>query len=345
MSWTPATFLEISDGVTPSFLHNNLSADGDGRFAFGHGDRVQCTKRHGKQQSSNDFTLATKTGGADVMQVFWWRDVAKYSRPLLAVAMDTPATGEGTACLQIWDTRSGKGNRLFNVSLDSEDSTIVQFGRGLGSMVIADGSTILFVGLSTGEVCGFQVNRKGALERTCRLRCSSSAITAIAGDKMISSFIAASDEGGNLIVWMHTEHAWTVVYQHHVPDDDYCCSLALRGQILIAGYYSGKVAFHDLEERQVLAEIVSNSKGITSIDVHPSRDIFLVTGEDCRASILALPTSDGEALKVIFSVCLNAIISGGQFTCVRPDMPDITLLLWERSHLVQYEFIGSQNSP
>jgi hypothetical protein len=99
MSWTPAKFLEISDGVTPSFLHDNLIADGDGRFAFGHGGRVQCTKRHGKQQSSNDFTLAAKTGGADVMQVFWWRDVAKYSRPLLAVVKDTPAVGEGTACL------------------------------------------------------------------------------------------------------------------------------------------------------------------------------------------------------------------------------------------------------
>jgi hypothetical protein len=345
MSWNPAKVLEISEGITASFQQNNLAGDGEGRFAFAHGGRIQCTKRHGTAQSCNDFTLAMKAADVEVMQVFWWRDVPKYSRPLLVFVTDAPVSGEGKACLQIWDTRSGKGTRMFNINLDSEDSTTVQFGRGIGSITLADSSTFLFVGLSTGEVGGFCMNKKGLLERTCTLKGCTSAVTAVGGDKMLSSLIAASDESGNLIVWAYRGQSWEVVYRYRDKDEDYCCSLGIRGRLAIAGHSSGKVTFHDVEESQKLAETVTNSKGITSIDVHPTRDIFLVTGEDCRASILALPTMDGDALQIILSICLNGVITGGCFTNSKPNVPDITLLLWERSHLIQYEFAESQLTP
>jgi hypothetical protein len=339
MPWGPAKFPEIDERVSPSFLPNNLAGDGEGRFAFAHGGRVQCTRRHCKKQGRNDFTLAMRTEGVEVMQVFWWQNVPKQPRPLLVLVTDAPAAGGGHASLQVWDTRSGRGTRLFNLQFDDKDHGEVHFGRGLSSALGAGNNPVLFVGLSSGDVCGFHVNRRGQLERACRLTGLSSAVSCVAGDKLASPYVAATDESGNLMVWLHRAGAWQTIYRHKDGEDDYCCSLGLRGRILVAGHSSGRVSFHDLDECQKLAETITNSKGITCVDVHPTQGIFLVTGEDCRATVLALPTEGGDTLKVVLSVCLNGVILGGGFTCAKPDMPDITLLMWERSHLVQYDFL------
>lgn len=338
MPWAPAKFAETDERVSPSFMPNNLAGDGSGRFAFAHGGRVQCTRRHSKKQGRNDFTLAMRTEGVEVMDVFWWQNVPRYPRPLLVVVTDAPCTKGGQACLQVWDTRSGRGNRVFNLKFDEREHGDITFGRGVGSALGEKNAQILFVGLSSGDLVGYQVNKGGQLEANCKLRGLSSAVTCVAGDKLLSRYIAAADENGNIRVWLHSGNSWQAAYRYNDTSDDYCCSLGLRGQILVAGHASGKVTFHDLDDSLMLAETVTNSKGITSIDMHPTQGIFLVTGEDCRASVLALPTEEGENLRVVLSVCLNGVIIGGSFTCARPDMPDITLLMWERTHLVQYDF-------
>lgn len=63
MPWSTAQYLEMTSRIWPSFLSNNLSGDGRGRFAFAHGQRVQCTRKHFKKHGGNDFTLAMKYEG------------------------------------------------------------------------------------------------------------------------------------------------------------------------------------------------------------------------------------------------------------------------------------------
>lgn len=63
-----------------------------------------------------------------------------------------------------------------------------------------------------------------------------------------------------------------------------------------------------------------------------------MAGEDCRASILVLPSAGEVQLKLIFSVCVNGAITGAVFTCSRSNRPDISLAIFERSYLVQYNF-------
>jgi len=60
MPWLAPKFVEFGDFALPSFFPNNLAGDGEGRFAFAHGGRVQCTRRHRKRQGSNGFTLAMR---------------------------------------------------------------------------------------------------------------------------------------------------------------------------------------------------------------------------------------------------------------------------------------------
>lgn len=337
MPWDSAKFLETDERVIPSFFPNNLAGDGEGRFAFAHGGRVQCTRRHCKRQGRNDFTLAMKTDGIEVMEVFWWQNVPRYPRPLLVLVTDAPPGPDGKPSLQIWDTRSGRGNRVFSIKIDDQHNTDIRFARGIGSARVGDDDPFLFVGLSTGDVLGYQIKR-GHLLKVCTLKGLTSATSSLAADKVPSPYVCAADESGNIVVWMYRNATWRHIYRYHDGQDDYVCSLGLRGRIMVAGHSSGKVSFHDLDGDQKLAETVTNARGITCIDMHPTQGLLLVAGEDCRATILALPTEDGESLKVVLSVCLNGSISGGGFTCTRPDMPDITLLMWERTHLVQYEF-------
>eukprot|EP00173_Palmaria_palmata_P004649 Plantae.Rhodophyta-Palmaria_palmata.ctg6753.p1 GENE.Plantae.Rhodophyta-Palmaria_palmata.ctg6753~~Plantae.Rhodophyta-Palmaria_palmata.ctg6753.p1 ORF type:complete len:341 (+),score=26.87 Plantae.Rhodophyta-Palmaria_palmata.ctg6753:318-1340(+) len=337
MPWTPAKFTEFDDRVVPSFLPNNLVGDGEGRFAFAHGGRVQCTRRR-KNKGRNDYTLAMKTEGVEVIELYWWAQAPRYPRPLLVLVTDAPNVPGNMASLQVWDTRSGRGTRVFNLKFNEKEHGEVLFGRGLSSALGEDNSTVLFVGLSSGDICGYSFNKTGLMEESCRLKGLPTAVSCVAGDKVLSPYIAASDENGQIMVWQYKGGSWKTIYRYNGDIDDFSCCMAIRGRILVAGHASGTVTFHDLDERQKFSETITNSKGITTIDMHPTQGIILVTGEDCRATVLTLPTED-EVLKVVLSVCLNAVILGGVFTCAKPEAPDITLQMWERSHLVHYEFV------
>lgn len=242
----------------------------------------------------------------------------------------------GNAYLQVWDTRNGRGTRVYSIKLGN-DSGDVAFVRGLGNALKKDRTPVLFAGMSTGEVHGYELTKKSTLEMTCKLEGLCSAITAVAGDRCGSSYVAAADERGIVAVWMHSGGGWCRVYEF-ADESDHVTALGLKGRVLVVGHASGAVSFHDVYRCAKKVETVTNAKSVTCLDLHPTQDIVLVAGEDCRATILALPTEGRPNVQVLLSVCLEAIIVGGRFTCARPGRPDITLLLWDRPYLVKYEF-------
>lgn len=268
-------------------------------------------------------------------ETFFWHNLAKVSRPLLVIGTDS-SSETGNAYLQVWDTRNGRGTRAHSIKLGNESGEVA-FVRGLGNAVKKDRTAVLFVGMSTGDVHGYELSKKSTLERTCKLEGLCSAITAVAGDCAGSSYVSVADESGIVAVWMHSGGGWCQVYRY-VDESDYVAALGLKGRVLVAGHASGAVSFHDVYGCAKMVETVTNAKSVTCVDVHPTQDIVLVGGEDCRATILALPTEGRRNMQVLLSVCLEAVIVGGRFTCARPDRPDITLLLWDRPYLIKYDF-------
>lgn len=58
MPWVVLPTFEASNSIAPSFMANNLAADGDGRLAFVQGHRVRFIRRMAVSSKRNDFSLA-----------------------------------------------------------------------------------------------------------------------------------------------------------------------------------------------------------------------------------------------------------------------------------------------
>lgn len=269
--------------------------------------------------------------------MFWWQNVSKYSRPLLVVGTSI-SNQAGKSSVQIWDTRNGRGTKVFSVNLGTGENE-VSFARGLGSCAKENKTNVLFVGLSTGEVYGYEVNRKSLLEKTCALKGLTGPVSCVAGNKSGSPYISAADERGNVAVWKHSDDKWVCVFRCG-EQSEYCCSIAMKAEMLVMGSSSGVVSFYDVSEGRKLAETVTNAKAITCLDVHETQEALVVGGEDCRAAVLTLPNGVKKPA-VMLSVSLSGLIVGARFACIRPDRPDIVLLLWERNYLIRYDFVDS----
>eukprot|EP00177_Eucheuma_denticulatum_P004659 GFKZ01008473.1.p1 GENE.GFKZ01008473.1~~GFKZ01008473.1.p1 ORF type:complete len:100 (-),score=13.78 GFKZ01008473.1:63-362(-) len=88
----------------------------------------------------------------------------------------------------------------------------------------------------------------------------------------------------------------------------------------------------------MILQLVTNAKAVTCLDVHPSLDVVMVGGEDCRVTVVKIPDVCKSNAHILLSVCQNAAVLGGVFTCSRQGRPDIALLLLERPYLVKYDY-------
>lgn len=236
MPWTASRIIELDPCATQSLLPNNLACDGDGRFAFIHGSKVQCTRRVAGTSGRSDFTLAYSEK-VDVTSVYWWRGVGKYGRPLLVI---TTESAEGhPPTVQIWNAWRGTGSRIFRSVLpasrcdimartntmrrhgpnndgsacgrESEASSMYmsghssppRFARGISQASSSRSGQVLFCGASNGAVYGilYREGRRSGFELACTIHMLSRPISSLGSDKEESDLLAAADEGGNLLVW------------------------------------------------------------------------------------------------------------------------------------------------
>lgn len=87
-----------------------------------------------------------------------------------------------------------------------------------------------------------------------------------------------------------------------------------------------------------ILQLVTNAKAVTCLDVHPSLDLVLVGGEDCRVTVVKIPHGCKSNAHILLSVCQNALVVGGVFNCSRQGRPDIALLLLDTPYLVKYDY-------
>lgn len=368
MPWNSARVVELDPSVAQSFLPNNLACDGDGRFAFVHGDRVQCTRRVFATSGRPDFTLAY-SDDMDVTGVYWWRGVSKYGRPLLVLTTDS--SEKSPATVQIWNAWRGTGSRIFRTHFslateeESSSSDICsplpspQFVRGLCQASSSPNGQLLFCGSSTGEIHGIRHRdeRGGGFEHIFTLRDLTAPVTALGSDKEGTDLLAGTDEAGNLVVWRIEEdleydpknykgnedcpdirgYSVDVVYRHSAGVDFACC-IGIRDHIVVSGHQSGSVTFHDIDVGSVVARAVTNTSSITCLDIYPSRDLVLVCGEDCRATVLGFPAERSSKPVVHFSLALPSMIVGCALTTSREGFPGLAMLLWDEAKIVRFEY-------
>lgn len=381
MPWTAARVVDLDPSVTQSLLPNNLACDGDGRFAFVHGSRVQCTRRVFSSAGRCDFTLAYSED-LDVTGVYWWKGVTKYGKPLLVLTTDSSDKSPPT--VQVWNAWRGTGSRVFKSnfknsdtcargSLEPSDEKPLRFVRGVSQASSSPSGQLLFCGANTGSVFGIvcREGRGGGFEHICTLNDLCEPIAVLGADKAGGDLLAAADEGGNLIVWRIEEdldyegddeecvsdknrsaqngsgfaggYTWDVVYRHKM-EADFICSIGVRQNVIVAGHASGTVTFHDTDSGMITASAVTNTTMITGIDVYPGRDLVLVCGEDCRTTVLGFARTRGHKPVVHFSLALNAMVTGCSFTTTKDGFPGVALLLWDKSEIARFEYHRSSGS-
>jgi hypothetical protein len=374
MPWNAVRTVELDPTISQSFLPNNLACDGNGRFAFIHGTRVQCTRQIHTSSGRADFTLAYSED-VDVTGVYWWRGLAKYGRPLLVLTTDS--TEKSPATVQIWNAWRGTGSRIFRSNFNCLDSngkreatgpkeaaehstcegSIVgnegpQFVRGISQASSSPSGQLLFCGASTGAVFGIMHSegRGGGFEHVCTLVDLTAPVSALGGDREATDLLAGADETGNMVVWRIEEdldgdggsagssgYSVDIVYKCSL-EGDYVTCLGIRDSAVIAGHLSGVVTFHDVDVGAIVARAVTNVSAVTCLDVCLSRNLVLVCGEDCRASVLGFPAQRSSKPVVHLSLTLSTAITGCAVTTTKEGFPGIALLLWNQAKIIRYEY-------
>lgn len=179
--------------------------------------------------------------------------------------------------------------------------------------------------------------------------------------------LAAADDAGEVVVWGGVPPAagggWKVLFRSPPPEDEErVTALALRGGTAAVGYASGRLVLWDVARGVRAVEAVTNDAAVGVVAWWPGGDALLVAGEDGRATVLAatarpagrcgddafaaaaaVPTTTTSPPRVLFSVCLDAVVTGGAFACRRPGRMDVVLALWDRPGgdcVVRFDHLG-----
>uniref|UniRef100_A0A7S2ZGR4 WD repeat-containing protein 54 beta-propeller domain-containing protein n=2 Tax=Rhodosorus marinus TaxID=101924 RepID=A0A7S2ZGR4_9RHOD len=327
MPWEKAQLIELEENATPGFWYGNLTSNGRGGLAFGSGRYVHLSPK--KRTMFSKLEQLSVKARAHVSFAHFW-SVFLTTEPILFVAVETVPPS-----IEVFreDQATGSYQRVQTTDLGRahKDTAITAM-----STISAAKGAQLAVALSSGSILVF--SKEGdSLKPVCTLSEFESPVCSVAGDAtMHRGLIAASDESGKIAVWEEkSPNQFGLVFLTSL-DSNYASALGLCGALLFAGSFSGKLFLFEVDDRRLDQEVITNTRCITAIDAHPTGDMILVAGEDCRASIFNVPLQSRQKMKLVFSVCVNGIIAGAAFTCEEPESLDISLSVVERHYIVQY---------
>uniref|UniRef100_A0A7S1XFY7 Cilia- and flagella-associated protein 43 n=1 Tax=Compsopogon caeruleus TaxID=31354 RepID=A0A7S1XFY7_9RHOD len=343
MPWKDPEFILFDPRIRASFDVNNLSFDHDGRFCFTHGNRVQCTRKNVSLFTNIDFTLATKDQ-VEVTSCMFWRNLEGCDRAFVVVGTEKQI--DRSASIQIWNTEHGLGRKVFEFEfneLSMMGGSSIEFAACFTQLKTRIGSPPLLVGLSSGQVIMMIGKEYGTEFRVVlTLTGLTNPVVCIAADVCDTSYAAAADEVGNLVVW-HVEmisedsYGYKITYEFNSTIDPITC-IGIRDGIVITGHQSGILRFHTVKKKYVYADIITNSKAIMCIAVHPLRDWVAVGGEDCRMACIEFARDDEHESVLLLSVCINGAIIGIEFTRPNEILPCLAIMVFELPYIIYYDY-------
>jgi len=167
---------------------------------------------------------------------------------------------------------------------------------------------------------------------------------AVAGEVLNKNYVAAVDELGNVVVWRivlkgNGLYHKRIIYHYQCDDEDPIETLAFRRAVLVCGHASGNLTFHQVSQGIKYAEIQTNTRRITALEVYRDVNWVVVGGEDCRLSVLQIPVPEtDDRTSLLFSLCLNAAVLGATFTSLDEKSPSFMLTLFDMPYLISYAY-------
>ncbi|XP_068217768.1 WD repeat-containing protein 54-like [Palaemon carinicauda] len=216
---------------------------------------------------------------ATIMQASW---VKVHDRALLVLA-----TNAG-AFIYEWD-----GSVLLCAHLLPQPShdAHASFCRGIAALYTG----FICVGVHTGEIIVLSVGESAnsTIEEAERVRWHSRPITALAS---YGKVLVSGDDAGVITISEDKEPGLsklTSIDSYGSP----VTSLCIWSGLVIAGYLSGHIRLHNLQDGKILAEVSAHVRSITALDVAQETGYLLSASEDTYVRVWKLSAEPSQPIE------------------------------------------------
>lgn len=271
--------------ASASLLPNNLTRSPNGHLAFAHKSKVVFLPSLGK------CVLYKEKG-----EVNFVKYINSVGGPLLAVGTTTCGIAiyneTHTKIIhkgQSQNSISPDGNSYFQDCASDGKSTVVVAAGSLGILVYQLGKKVL------------KVNKRIMTHKhpACSITIDTS-----------TGLVFSGDEGGNIVI--HSLDIFKEVGRIEGKGHP-CNSMAVLGNVLLAGFENGKVLVYDIKAKTNIAELTAHTRSVTSLAVDLAREQFATVSEDSFCNIWGL--SRGNKVSSISSMRMTRkLCTGVQFT-------------------------------
>eukprot|EP01039_Chlorochromonas_danica_P009290 gene9291-10255_t len=279
---------------SPSFLPNNLSSALNGALTYVKTNDVYLVKANGE---STRLPVARS-------KVYQSKFVQVQGHSLIAITSDLG--------VQLW-TADGDNMLFYQALATVLGSSGEEDGRFMRGITGQD--TFLCVGCSTGGIAVFDCSKdlhKGQFPLLHVLEGKGHAIYALSSSP---SFLSASDENGNLMLY-RIDSAFELVFSisgKGVP----CTALLNTDHVVVAGFASGHIRVYRIDTRELAVEITAHARLITGLTYHPEMQLAASCSADQYVHVWSVPnfrSMANSSMDCVFSHRLeNRVCTGVAF--------------------------------
>ncbi|GAX80237.1 hypothetical protein CEUSTIGMA_g7675.t1 [Chlamydomonas eustigma] len=235
------------------------------------------------------------------------------------------------AGLQVWD--QGCSNLLSKWNFPEDEpgpvshhtSNTALFVRGAAAVVTRDGSPALCWGSSRGKLYLAQLLEDGQLgpassftNHIAPITCIGSAYQTSRGqpaDFKNPHNLVSCDQEGLITLWDAVSTSNLSLANTISQSSEPVVSVALRRNYMIVARLEGCFQVYDMASCSLVGEVVSHSRFLTAMDMHPCKDIIATTSEDATVNVWTLPLGNGikGSTNLLSALWPNAMPTGIAF--------------------------------
>lgn len=334
-SYSPAKFTSVNIKTKGANLVNNNLAAAHERLVYAH-SKAASSLTYGGQESERIFSKV------DTKDISYVHGITVCHSPAGSAIVITTVAG-----LQIWNSTGVQMllNYMHNARPKDDGERTVSWSLGCAAATecSVDGSNRAFItaGSSFGELLLFSFEPATGHAKFLKTEAAQVAAVTALGSALDSSRGATSSDtlvsgggDGGLSVWRvspNYEKVCSSKPNSHGP----VAGLAVRNNQVIAAFTSGVIQILSQDSLQLQVEIFGHSRMLSSLSMHPTRDVFATAAQDSTLNVWKLPAAGTAEVGPLLSVCWEAVVITGVAFCGK-SFDDVAAIGYDNEELRIY---------
>eukprot|EP00201_Polytomella_parva_P000635 CAMPEP_0175079598 /NCGR_PEP_ID=MMETSP0052_2-20121109/24914_1 /TAXON_ID=51329 ORGANISM="Polytomella parva, Strain SAG 63-3" /NCGR_SAMPLE_ID=MMETSP0052_2 /ASSEMBLY_ACC=CAM_ASM_000194 /LENGTH=259 /DNA_ID=CAMNT_0016349951 /DNA_START=191 /DNA_END=973 /DNA_ORIENTATION=+ len=255
------------------------------------------------------------------------------------------ATNKG---IQIWDENVCHLLHTWAHPSDavaSSSSTSI-FARGICTTITSEGTGHICFGSSSGSLYGIPILEDNKFGPTFEIKQHKAPITCLSSSYQsrrgnwaadVGCEVVSCDEDGMAVFWQASVGAGGYRVLHTIASKGVpCVSAAVRNDFAILARLDGAIQIYGIRDGKLRADIGGHSRFLSSMDLHPEKDIVVTSSEDATVNVWTLPIGGNRAENLLSVAWLNAPITGVTFC--GPNNNDIAVVAYDTEEIYYYKY-------